>query len=239
MRADSIKISKVFSGGGDIHYVLPHFQRQYSWDETNWKTLLDDAFAIYDEYEPDKEPPEHFLGSLVVINDGTRNGVITAFNLVDGQQWLTTISLLFCALRDIVRDTHPGIAKKVQKMLVNPDEDGDVHFKILPTTKYGDREAYTAIIREDTPLDVESGIPQGYTYLHKELSQKIAKGEIEAERFFLVLSNCFQVVFIDLNHDESPYQIFESLNAKGKPFIHFYLQFMMPMTPKKLTVMNY
>ena len=217
MRADSIKISKVFSGGGDIHYVLPHFQRQYSWDETNWKTLLDDAFAIYDEYEPEKEPPEHFLGSLVVINDGTRNGVITAFNLVDGQQRLTTISLLFCALRDIVRDTHPGIAKKVQKMLVNPDEDGDVHFKILPTTKYGDREAYTAIIRKKTPPDVESGIPQAYTYLHKELSQKIAKGEIEAERFFLVLSNCFQVVFIDLNHDESPYQIFESLNAKGKP----------------------
>src|SRR5688500_8950587 len=100
MRADSFKIAKVFSSGGDIHYVLPHFQRQYSWEEANWQTLLDDAFALYDEYDPEKEPPEHFLGSLVVINDGNRNGIIPAFNLVDGQQRLTTISLLLCALRD-------------------------------------------------------------------------------------------------------------------------------------------
>lgn len=88
MKADSLKISKVFSGGGDIHYVLPHFQRQYSWEENNWKTLLNDAFAIYDEYQPEKEP-EHFLGSLVVINDEPINGVISTFKLVDGQQRVT------------------------------------------------------------------------------------------------------------------------------------------------------
>lgn len=53
--------------------------------------------------------------------------------------------------------------------------------------------------------------------MRKDLSQKIASSEIMAEQFLIVLSNCFQVVFIDLNKDESPYKIFESLNAKGKP----------------------
>jgi uncharacterized protein with ParB-like and HNH nuclease domain len=217
MKADSFKISKVFSSGGDIQYVLPHFQRQYSWEQRNWQTLLDDAFALYDEYDPEQEPPEHFLGSLVVISDGFRNGVIPAFNLVDGQQRLTTISLLLCALHDLVHETHPAIAKRTKRLLMNPDEMGDVRYKLLPTTKYGDRNAYTALIRGETPLPTESGIPAAYNYLRQQLEQKLTDGEIQPEFLFVVISNCFQVVFIDLNHDESPYKIFESLNAKGKP----------------------
>jgi hypothetical protein len=52
MKADNLRISKVFSSGGDIHYVLPHFQREYTWDKDNWKTLWDDAIGVYDEIEP-------------------------------------------------------------------------------------------------------------------------------------------------------------------------------------------
>lgn len=216
MKADSLKISKVFSNGGDIHYVLPHFQRQYSWNENNWKTLLDDAFAIYKEYQPEKEP-EHFLGSLVVINDRPINGVISTFKLVDGQQRLITISLLLCALRDIIQEADPRTCTKIRKMLVNSDEAGDVYFKVLPTTKYEDRETYKKIILKEELSATESNISNAYSYMYKDLSQKIANSEIIAERFLSVLSNCFQVVFIDLNKEESPYKIFESLNAKGKP----------------------
>ncbi|MBW4636815.1 MAG: DUF262 domain-containing protein [Gloeocapsa sp. UFS-A4-WI-NPMV-4B04] len=215
MKADSLKISTVFSGGGDIHYVLPHFQREYSWGKSNWETLLNDALAIYEEYQPEKEP-EHFLGSLVVINDGTINGVIPAFKVVDGQQRLTTISLLFCALRDIVQETHPGLARRIQRMLVNADEDGNVHFKLLPTTKYGDRDLYTKVILGEVITTTESNIPSAHAYSSKELKRKIDISEVIPEQFFIVLSNCFQVVFINLSHDESPYKIFESLNAKGK-----------------------
>ncbi len=215
MKADSLKISNVFMNGGDIHYVLPHFQREYSWVKSNWETLLNDAFSIYEEYQPEKDI-EHFLGSLVVINDGTINGVIPTFKVVDGQQRLTTISLLFCALRDIVQETHLSLAKKLQKMLVNADEDGNVHFKLLPTTKYGDQESYTKIISGEVITNTESNIPNAYLYFSKELKRKIDSYEVIPEQFFGVLSNCFQVVFINLSHDESPYKIFESLNAKGK-----------------------
>lgn len=142
MKADSLKISKVFNVGGDVHYIMPHFQRQYSWDKDNWETLLNDAWAIYEEYQEDKEP-EHFIGALVVINDENRNLVIPAYKLVDGQQRLTTISLLLCAFRDLIQESDSKTFKKIQKMLVNSDEDGDLHFKVLPTNKYGDREAYT------------------------------------------------------------------------------------------------
>ena len=216
MEADSCKIFKVFSGGGDIHYVLPHFQRQYSWTMDNWQTLLEDTFALYEIYNPDREP-EHFLGSLVVISDGTRSATIPAFNLVDGQQRLTTISLLLCALRDLTQLSHPALYKRSDKLLRNLDESGDVLYKLLPTTKYGDRDAYTALLKGETPSSSESTISEAYTYLRGQLNEKIKAGSIQPETLYAVISNCFQVVFIKLDHDESPYRIFESLNAKGKP----------------------
>lgn len=83
MKVESLKISKVFSGGGEIHYVLPQFQREYAWELTNWRTLLEDIFSIYEVYDSQNEP-EHFLGALVVISDGNRSGTIPAFKLVDG-----------------------------------------------------------------------------------------------------------------------------------------------------------
>jgi uncharacterized protein with ParB-like and HNH nuclease domain len=216
MKADNLRISRVFMSGGDIHYVLPYFQRQYSWEKPNWQTLLYDAVSIYEEHQLEKEP-EHFLGSLVVIGDGTRNGVIPTFKLVDGQQRLTTISLLLCALRDLIQSSDTRTAKAIQKLLINSDEEGDVHFKVLPTNKYSDRQAYTAILTGRDLGETESLIPHAYEFLRKELNKKLSSGEIIAEPFFVALSNCFQVVFIELSKDESPYKIFESLNAKGKP----------------------
>ncbi|MEG3837796.1 MULTISPECIES: DUF262 domain-containing HNH endonuclease family protein [unclassified Microcoleus] len=245
MKADSWKIAKVFSSGGEIHYVMPHFQRQYSWEKTEWEVLLKDAIAIYDEYDPEKEP-EHFIGSLVVINDGTR-GIMTAFNLVDGQQRLTTLSLLFLVLRDIIKPTDQKLAKKINKFVVNSDEEGegDVYFKLLPTNKYGDRQAYQAIILEENYKQfTESGIPKAYNYFLPEIESKVKEGELDIGKFFTVLQNCFQLVFIELNKDENPYHIFESLNAKGKPLtqadlVRNYMAMMLPTSQQENAFTKY
>ena len=66
MKADSLKVTRVFSGGGDIHYVLPHFQREYVWGKEEWQTLLDDCFAIYDEYQDADLPPNEWAGAEVL-----------------------------------------------------------------------------------------------------------------------------------------------------------------------------
>lgn len=156
MKADSLQMVKVFSSGGDIHYVLPHFQREYAWGETEWKTLLSDIFSVYEIYRDDQPPPEHFMGSLVVINDGTLNGTVPVFRLVDGQQRLTTISLFLSALERVLDndDAHAGLRKKAQRMLLNPEEEGELHFKLLPTVKYGDRASYCAIVKGKQPPGV-------------------------------------------------------------------------------------
>jgi uncharacterized protein with ParB-like and HNH nuclease domain len=101
VKADSLTIADVFKNGGDIQYVLPHFQREYSWQKEQWKVLLDDACEIFEEADGLTErlvKLEHFLGSLVVILDGFGAGVVPIFKLVDGQQRLTSISILLKAL---------------------------------------------------------------------------------------------------------------------------------------------
>lgn len=216
MRADSLKIAKVFSGGGDIHYILPHFQREYAWEKKDWVTLLNDVLGIYQVYSEDA-PPEHFMGTLVVINDKTARGVIPVFRLVDGQQRLTTISLMLCALGRLVKESHPALNKKIRRLLLNEDEEGDLYFKLLPTTKYGDRRSFQAIVRGRQIPNVESKIPEAFTYFLQEFGKPLEAGEIDPEKLFIVLTNCLQVVFIDLDNNERPYEIFESLNSKGKP----------------------
>ena len=216
MHADSFPIAKVFANGGDIHYFLPYFQRQYAWQKEQWKTLLQDVIALYEHYIDDTLP-EHFMGSLVVINDGTRRGTMTAFKLVDGQQRLITISLMLMAIADLVKNSKELLYRKIRKMVVNPDESGDLFYKLLPTKKYGDQEAYKAILDEREIPKTDSVIPLAYIYIQEEIQRHIAGGNIDPEQLFLVIANSLQVVFIDLSQDERPYEIFESLNAKGKP----------------------
>lgn len=56
MKVESLKTAKVFSGGGDVHYILPHFQREYAWEKPHWQTLLDDIRSIYDIYDYGQVP---------------------------------------------------------------------------------------------------------------------------------------------------------------------------------------
>ena len=218
MKADSLQMVKVFQAGGDIHYVLPHFQRAYAWGEEQWKTLLTDIFSVYDIYK-DEQPPEHFMGSLVVINDGTQAGTVPVFRLVDGQQRLTTISLLLCALERLLEgnDAHIGLRRKARRMLLNQDESDALYFKLLPTLKYGDRASYCAIITgKQPPEGVESTIPKAFAYLRTQLDNRFKNDDIDPNRLFNVLMTSLQVVFINLNQNERPYEIFESLNYKAK-----------------------
>ncbi len=218
MEADSFRIAKVFSNGGDIHFRLPYFQREYAWGLGNWQTLLEDINDLYEGYQQNKEI-EHFMGSLVVVQEGMVHGTVPVFKLVDGQQRLITISLILCALAESVRETSKDKYHKIRKYITNPDETGDYRYKLLPTTKYKDRETYQAILDGRLLDETQNGskIREAYIFYRTNLVNKITSGEFEIDQLFLVLINCLQVVFINLSTGEKPYQIFESLNAKGKP----------------------
>ena len=212
MKADDWQMSKVFLGGGDVQYVLPIFQREFAWEEEEWQTLLDDVMVTYKESQSGYH--EHFLGSLVVIEEDSRKTLFQSYTLVDGQQRLTSISLLLCALRDSLED--PRDKKQIDKYLLNADEHGDLRYKILPTVKYDDRQAYRLIL-DGKPVDgLRSRVPDAYCYFKQSLHALLANSEIDSDQLLSCILGSLCIVFIELNRTDKPYKIFESLNHKGK-----------------------
>ncbi len=220
MKAYPFDFAKVFANRGDIQYVLPHFQREYRWEERHWKTLWDDAMLTYDALPADEDDqarfPEHFLGALVVVPDGTAQGLVPVHRLVDGQQRLTTLSLLLCALGQQIQTSHPALSRQIRRLLLNSDIEGDLRFKVLPTTKNNDRAIYCALIEGTPAPDGPSHARPALRFFEKQIEGALATNHIAPDRFFKVLINAFQVVWVELDKDENAYQIFESLNTKGE-----------------------
>src|ERR1035437_7469708 len=122
METNQNKISALL--GRPVQYVLPMFQRRYSWEEKQWKKLWGDIVDI--RKNPHK--PEHFLGTIVVLQEDSLPGKPPKFILIDGQQRLTTLSIILTALRDLVKKSDPKseLAGKIEsRFLLDPFEKGD------------------------------------------------------------------------------------------------------------------
>jgi uncharacterized protein with ParB-like and HNH nuclease domain len=122
------------------------------------------------------------------------------------------------AEHNLIKDEKPDIATNIRPLLINQHATGASYFKIWPTKKYEDRDSYTALIQEDSLTgNSKSKIPEAYSFFYKELGHKLRRQELDPVQLFIAITNQIYVVFIDLDNRERPYEIFESLNAKGKP----------------------
>lgn len=93
---ESLSIEEIFSNA-DSFYQMPEYQRPYSWDKERVEQLWADIFEAYKNHQEDNTmDANYFLGSLVVVKN--KNG---AYDVVDGQQRITTLTILFCVLRDL------------------------------------------------------------------------------------------------------------------------------------------
>lgn len=108
---------------GNFQYFIQKNQRKYVWDEREWQELFEDIFEIEqtDEYK-------HFIGSVVISNEGVSSN---KFNIIDGQQRLITISILFCAIANMFNSVGENDkANSIYKNYILGDEDGDRYCKI-------------------------------------------------------------------------------------------------------------
>ena len=83
--AANYPISSILDTEAKVRFAVPRYQREYVWKKTNWEDLFDDIHT---------NPPGHFLGSIICINRSDDVCQIQEVELVDGQQRLTTLSLL-------------------------------------------------------------------------------------------------------------------------------------------------
>ena len=229
MQVYSKKVADVLANVGHIHFVLPHFQREYRWEKHHWQTLWDDAMTTYEALDANRRgersrEPEHFMGALVIVPQGSQNGTIPVHRLVDGQQRLTTLSLMFHALARTIETDETlqkdsdmmDLALKSRALTMNSLTRSDLKFKVLPTSKNNDRAIYCAILQDQpVPAGKSHALPAS-EFFQAQIKKALASGHIEAGLFFETLASALQIVWVELDKDEDAHQIFESLNTKGQ-----------------------
>src|SRR5947209_4875989 len=89
---------------GTKQNVVPLFQRPFSWPKTRWQTFLDDLLEVYDA----GPTATHFMGAVVSLPVNSVPIGVNKYLIIDGQQRLTTVSLLLCVLRDLVTTQSRG-----------------------------------------------------------------------------------------------------------------------------------
>jgi hypothetical protein len=210
VKADEMRLGPLLDG--PRQYVVPYFQRTYSWRRHQWNTLFDDILELY-ELGPSASN-SHFLGSMVLLAERTTDGPVAPTLLIDGQQRLVTLSLFLAAIRDSAREADRTFADQIQtSYLVNAGVDGEDQLKVLCT--HQDRVAFSTVITraEEPPA---SPIRDAYRSFREALKEQIEKG-VDLERLVRIVVSQLSFVAITLDAEDNPYRIFESLNAKGMP----------------------
>ena len=213
MKASETHLGKILEGNNQ--FVVPLFQRPYTWDESRWKVLWADLVELCEDESESNRAKPHFMGSLVTVPTRSVPEGVTKFLLIDGQQRLTTLQVLLAALRDTARGLPGSLAEKLEKShLVNQFEEGLDHYKLLPTQTNGDRKAFLALIKGEPMADSDSRVAKAYAWFQKKLK---SRGSPDAERLASIILRRLSLVSIVLDHDDNPHLIFESLNYKGEP----------------------
>jgi len=140
MKASETSLRNLLEGGKQ--FQIPLFQRPYSWKKENWEALWEDLMSLYNE----EVQGFYFLGPIVTqAVPGTADG-ISPFVVIDGQQRLTTLTIVLAALRNYLKKLDQQMAEQVYEFyLINKYQKGDDFYKILPTQD--DREVYKNLFR--------------------------------------------------------------------------------------------
>ncbi|MFN6203839.1 MAG: DUF262 domain-containing protein [Acidobacteriota bacterium] len=206
MQAKETKLQDIIEG--TKQYVIPLFQRTYSWTTKEWDVLWKDLVELSES----DNPRTHFIGSIVSMPTVSVPEGVAKYLLIDGQQRLTTIFIILALLRNKAKENGNKIfADEINNtLLVNPYKTGEDYSKLMPTQV--DRPAYNAIINEEGLQD-NSQLTSAYVYFSKKLRQY----QYPHEQLKKIITSYFSVVSIVLNADDNPHLVFESLNAKGRP----------------------
>ncbi len=193
-------------------FEIPIYQRTYSWTEKECRQLWDDIVRC----GRSKKITVHFVGSIVYVESGLSQVTHQVPLLViDGQQRLTTVTLLLAALAESVADGEPFDGFSQRKIrnyyLLNPEESGDRHFKLLLSQT--DKDSLTAIVgSHEQPQEQSVRVVENYSLFKRWIK------EMDGD-FTPLCKGLAKLVVVDiaLNRDQdNPQLIFESMNSTGK-----------------------
>lgn len=193
-------------------FVIPIYQRNYSWDEKQCQQLWEDILRV----GSNSDIGVHFIGSIVYVEGGQSQVTLQAPLLViDGQQRLTTISLILEALARAVGDSEPVEGFSAEKIrhnyLTNSLEKEERFFKLVLSDT--DKDTLKALIKgNDYPLAASIKIRENFDYFAEQI-------KLNGKHIDEICNGLAKLMIVDISlerNQDNPQLIFESMNSTGK-----------------------
>lgn len=206
MNGNAQKLIKYLDGASK-RFIIPVYQRNYDWKMEHCKQLYDDLVKIIRQNRK-----SHFFGSIVSVQ--SESGTMEEFLIIDGQQRLTTISLLLLAIYHLlssgkmVSHDHQLTDKILKKYLIDEYEPEEKRIKLKPIKN--DQKAFGILFDQDEEYIPDSNLTINYRYFY----DRIQHGELDIDELFDAICK-LEIINISLNHEDNPQLIFESLNSTG------------------------
>ena len=206
MKGSEAKMIEYMEGAGK-RYIIPVYQRKYDWREDNCRQLYEDLKKIIRDNRE-----SHFFGSIVSSVIG--NGASTEYHIIDGQQRLTTVSLLLLAIRNMIRQKkitaqEDRLDDQINdRFLVSPWAKEDDKIKLRPVKS--DREALAKLYGEEEDYDPASNLTLNYRFF----CDQILKEEVSVDELYAAIGK-LEIISITLDQHDNAQLIFESLNSTG------------------------
>jgi uncharacterized protein with ParB-like and HNH nuclease domain len=208
MKANEINLNR-FLSQADTQFIIPVYQRNYDWAQSHCKQLLDDILRIGNS----KENEAHFIGSIVYIHDDVYTTVknrARELTIIDGQQRLTTITLIYLAIYRLAQELKDsGLSNRINETyLINKFIEDEEKLKLRPTDN-NDRALKYLLNNRNGGLGEYSRLLDNFDYLRTRITK---------ENYEVVLNGLSGLMFVEISLErkkDDPQRIFESLNSTG------------------------
>ncbi|MFO7802036.1 MAG: DUF262 domain-containing protein, partial [Desulfovermiculus sp.] len=216
-------ISQLFDPESVVVYAIPKYQREFTWNKNHWERLFDDIM---------ENNPGYFLGSIICINQSTDTLGVQELELVDGQQRMMTLSLLFAAVYNALSKNESNLDEEhgyerinlKRKLVLKKESDKT---RLTPQIQNNNKDDYLGVLSEIGVL-TPCGVPpyagnrkifRAYRYFQSRFEEIAGEDghKIEAIIDFLDKVNKACLVKIEVATHADAYTLFESLNNRGMP----------------------
>jgi alkylated DNA nucleotide flippase Atl1 len=202
---------------GEKQFRVPLWQRQYTWQREDHQLLWSDILEQYANLKADgtQDGSGHFLGSFVLSPGSFAASDVATFLIVDGQQRMTTLLLILCAIRDTQAPNNPQVVERINEFyLVNKWKQGFDRLRLLPTQE--DRVAFEKCIDGESGAGGQDGIGAAYRFFRSHLELGDSDGEvIDLALLERIVVERLNIVDITTGSGDNAHRIFQSLNGTG------------------------
>lgn len=216
-------VSQVFDPDSKVVFEIPKYQREYTWGTREWESLYDDLIENNDGY---------FLGSIICINCATDSINAPKFEVVDGQQRLTTLSIFLSALyttlnnnKELLDEEQQTDILQLKRKIVLKKTQSDI--RVVPQIQNSNRDDYLGLLAQigiipNRQMPNHAGlrrIIKAYKYLLKRINNTLEETNDKVTAMFRILEkvNTSILVIIEVSNHADAYTLFESLNNRGVP----------------------